>query len=427
MNKTTIRDTFQRFLSWSGRHIKTDMNYVASGSFWSFLGQFSASGTSFLLSIAFANLISPADYGNYKYLLTLGEIMGYFALSGVAGAIIPAVARGKDGVLRSGFWMNLRWSAISILFALGGAVYYWHIGRHDLAYGLIIIGATAPLMRSGSLSSAFLHGKKDFRRKTLYEIGRTFISASAMATALFLTNNALALVSTFYIVNTIASLLFYFLTLHVYHPPKTHDTDTVRYAKHLSVNNVFGIISDQIDSILVYHFLGPANLAIYSFATAVPDQIRNFFKRIHSLALPKFAKKEPRYVHRAVMKKILPGAVILIPITIGYMVFAPFVYRVFFPQYEASIPYSQFYAIIFLLYMNLSSQALNAKQAVKEIYIMNIFSSISRIALMFILGIGYGMWGIIIGQIVAKFLTSILSLFLVQKLKHLPQTPPTNT
>jgi len=61
-----LKDKIYRLLRRSEKYFKTDMVYLAHGGFWLTLGQIISSAASFLLAIAFANLLPKETYGTYK-------------------------------------------------------------------------------------------------------------------------------------------------------------------------------------------------------------------------------------------------------------------------------------------------------------------------------------------------------------------------
>ena len=42
--------------------------------------------------------------------------------------------------------------------------------------------------------------------------------------------------------------------------------EDILYGKHVSIMSAVGTLANQLDNILVYHLLGPASLALYSFS-----------------------------------------------------------------------------------------------------------------------------------------------------------------
>src|SRR3989344_6653654 len=94
-----IRQKVYRLLRWSEKYTKADMVYLVHGNFWLITGRAIAVGSGVLLTVAFANLLSPTDFGTYKYILAIAGFIGAFSLGGLSGAVTRAVARGKEHVV----------------------------------------------------------------------------------------------------------------------------------------------------------------------------------------------------------------------------------------------------------------------------------------------------------------------------------------
>jgi hypothetical protein len=90
-----------RFLRWSERYTKTDMVYLANVGWWTNLTLILTSFGGLLISIVFANFLSPQTYGVYQYLLALSGLVAAISLSGMNTAVTQAAARGYEGVLRA--------------------------------------------------------------------------------------------------------------------------------------------------------------------------------------------------------------------------------------------------------------------------------------------------------------------------------------
>ena len=91
------------------------MVYLAKGGFWLALGKGFAMLSGLILTIGFANLIPKEVYRNSTFVLSLAGIIGAFTLTGMDTAVAQAVARGYEGVLKTGFWIKLKWSIFMAL------------------------------------------------------------------------------------------------------------------------------------------------------------------------------------------------------------------------------------------------------------------------------------------------------------------------
>ena len=404
-----------RFLRKTQKYTGTDNVYLARGGFWLVFGQTIENAVSFLLAVAFANLIDQETYGNYKYILSLSGTLGIFSLLSMGSAVIQATARGTEGSFYTGFKTRLKWGSIGSLLALGLAVYFWRQENELFPIPLLIMAVFLPLMNAANVYNAFLSGRKLFDVGAWYSVGNRIISILPMIIVLLLTKNLFWLIAVFFISNTAANYFFYLLTKRKFQPNKKEDPQTLPYGKHLSLAGIISVIADYLDKILLFNFIGPAQLAIYSFAILIPDQIKSVIGNIPTLAFPKLASKSEEDIKKTLMKKFWKLAFLAGIITMLYVVISPIFYKIFFPQYLDALRYTQVFALTFLFFpASLLGTALEAKMKTKKIYLLKAFSLI-RIILFVVLIPIYGIWGLIAARLGMQALNLSLTLFLFKK------------
>ncbi len=401
----------------SERYTQTDMVYLAKGGFWLTLGQIIVTAVSFLLAIVFANLLDPTTYGNYKYVLSLTGILSIFSLIGMRTAITQATAKGFEGSFYSGFREKLKFGVLGSITAIGLAGYYFFRGNYTLPIPLLLIAIFSPLMHASGIYSPFLMGKRLFNVVVKYNIVRQIIFVGAMVTTLFLTKNLFWLIAIYFITNTFLNYFLYLLTKSKFKPNKKEDSQTFSYGKHLSLMALISGIANHLDKILLFTLMGSRQLAIYSFAMLVPSQTISILKIINALALPKLSTKSNEEIKITLMKKfwklfLLVGIAILI-----YIFFAPYIYKIFFPQYLASVPYSQVLIFSLIGYSSiLFTTSFQAKVKKKELYLLQILPSFVQILFLIFLIPIFGIWGAVTTVVITKIFTLILSLILFRKI-----------
>jgi len=195
-----------------------------------------------------------------------------------------------------------------------------------------------------------------------------------------------------------------------------NDTEITTYAKHLSLINVISIIASYIDQFLAFHFLGPANLANYAFATSPPEQIKGLFKGLPDLALPKFSERTEEELKKTMTRKIIILTVFTILVVAAYIILAPWFYKIFFPRYVDAIFLSQIFALSLLNTPSaLIIGALTAHKKLKKLYLFNVVNPLFQILIMAVLTPLYGLIGLIIARIIARTFTSFFSLGIYYK------------
>jgi len=414
-----IKNWFFLFLKKTQKYTGTDNVYLVKGGFWLTFGQVASAGVAFLVALAFANLLDPATYGNYNYILSLVEMLGILTLSGVWQAVNQAVARGLEGSFYAGFKTKLRWGLLASLVALAAAGYYWFQGNELLPIPLLIIALFLPLMLASQLYSGFLLGRKLFSVQTRYNIITQIVCGAALVAAMLLTKNLFWLIAVYFVSHTFLNYFFYRWTQKKYQPNKEEDPKTISYGRHLSVIGIINTVAGQLDKLLLFTLTGSVELAVYSLASAIPEQISGILNNVSSLAFPKLAAKSPQELKATLMKKVGKFFLIVIFIIVVYLLAAPVVYRIFFPQYLTSIIYSQI-AIFGLLALptNLLNTAFQAQMMKKELYLLKLNGLLKLILLVVLVPI-YGILGAVLAMTLAQILGGVLILILFRySLRH---------
>lgn len=413
-----LKNLAYKLLRRSEKYTKTDMVYLAKGGFWLTIGQVASSFAAFILAVAFANFLSPETYGSYKYVISIVSILAIFTLPNMSIAFIRSVSQNKEGNIKDIINKKIKWGLIASFIALIFAIYYFLKNDSALAITFIIASIFLPVFNTFKIHYALLQGRKEFAISSKYLIWNQILPSLLMIIIVFFYKNIYVIVSSYFIIWTIVNTIFYKISIKKYPPNNNKDGEVVNYGRDLSLMNILPTIVQYIDGILIFFYLGPVNLAIYSFAIAIPEQIKGLFKNTQMLILPKFSENNNYNLKNNLKRKILQASGALIIVTILYIIIAPFVYKIFFHQYLNSINYSQIFAISIIFVSSvLPLSALQAKLAKKELYKFNTIRSILQICLVYFLVKYYGIWGAIISRILIDFINLlVLSLLTKNKL-----------
>lgn len=387
------------------------MVYLAGGGFWVVLGQFTSSVLAFVLSVAFANLVAPSDLGQYKYVLSVAGIVSAFSLTGLGTAVTQAVSTGHDRALVDGFRASLRWSIGMITLTLGASLYYFYKNNDFLGVSLLLVALVQPLLNSTALYNSFLIAKKLFKDLTLKQAGCTALTTLSLIATLFFTTDPLTLVIVYFSSALVGNGLAFFQAAR--HIPKqgAHADGLIGYAKNLSLMGVIGAIAGQIDKVVIFQFVGAAELAMYAFTIAIPEQIWGVVKGVGNMMLPKFAAyKRSRSLHDALPWKIALMGFFLLVATVVYVVLAPLLFALLFPAYMSAVPYSQFYALsLVALTSVIPVSMLTALRKERALYTLNISTSLLQIAAIVPMAMYFGLWGVVVTRVVMRYITFVLA------------------
>lgn len=404
-------------LRWSEKYTKTDMVYLASGGFLSLVSQVTALGGALALAIMVSRYVPKTSYGEYKYILSIIALLSSFSLNGIGGAVLQSAAQGFDSALQKGFWANLRWSFVIFTGALVMALYYFWAGNATLAAGILIGGSLSPFIASASLFSPFLAGKKNFLYQTLFSIGDNLIPIGLMILTVMLTANPLALVAVYFVSNTLVALYFYRRAQIMYaESVRKHDETMLRYSKHLSIMGIVGGIAENIDQILLFHFVGGAQLAIYNFAIAIPNQMRTPIKNIDAMLQARFVNRTTKEIRGSMRNKIFWYFTSTATLAVAYFFIAPYLFTFLFPQYLEAVRYSQLYILwIVALAFDPVNSYISSRKNIKALYSSTIAYSLSKIVLLVVGVLFWGLMGVIVARIATHYIAVVCNYVLYRR------------
>jgi len=230
----------------------------------------------------------------------------------------------------------------------------------------------------------------------LQQHSRSFVPALALIITALFDPNAIALVVVYFVSNVLTDLYLYWYIMRVYKPEQTkRDPAMLSYAKHLSFMGIISGLAGSLDQILLFHFVGPVELAIYAFATGIPDQIKGPIKNLDGMLQARFAAHSSQDIKANMRTKFLLMAVFAIAAVGVYILLAPFLYGLLYPNYLEAIRYSQIYMLSYIgLIFAPASSYLWAKKFVTEQYISTVSISLLQIALMLLGVVEWGLWGL---------------------------------
>jgi len=393
------------------KFFKTDIQYLAKGGFWLFFGQIITSISTFILLISFINSLPKEIYGSYKYILSVVGLLAVFSLPGIDTALVQSISRGYEGSIISGLKTKIKWSFIGSFITFGLAIYYHLQGNTLFSSCFFVTSIFIPFMDPFLIYGSFFSGKKLFKEGTKIEMIRSITSTILLITILYFTKNILIIILGYFIIHTFTRgiITLYIIKKHVFN--KKEDDEILKYGKKLSLIRLLESFVFQIDKILIYYFLGTTELAIYSVAIAVPEQIKSFFKNTESLILPKISQKKFTELKKPFLIKIYKFSIITTTISVLYIVCAPFLFNLFFPQYTESIIFTQVAALSLITYPFFLTNTVYKSQKMSG-YLAKYTITVHTIGLILLfIGISnYGLWGAIIGRLLYKVIASIIAL-----------------
>jgi O-antigen/teichoic acid export membrane protein len=399
----------ERIIASLEKLLKTDVRYLANGGFWLMGGHGMQILSGLILAIAFANLLPRTSFGTYQFIMSGAAILGALTL-GMAIPVKRASAKGEDGALRFGFRTQLQWSIGIVILGVCLSSYYFYNDNSTLGKSFLVIGALSPLIGSFSLYKSFLIGKQKFRESALLGFWLRPMLLVTVLTSLYFTDDPFILILVYFVTSASATSYLYFRTISKYRLPKVPDLNLFKYAKHLTFLSIVGTIGNQADKLLIFHFLGAVQVAIYTLAMLPTTHLLKLFTVLGELIFPKFAQRKYSAIKKGMLHKVFTIFILTLG-TVGiFILLAPYIYLTIFPAYPEAIFFSQI-AILTLLPKcgNLFTQAFYAHEMKKEMYIVRFSTIAIKLILLCVLIPYMGLLGAIMAVLITRTYWFIIS------------------
>lgn len=406
------------------RFLETDVRYLISGGWWMGVGQGLSIAASFVMAVAFANLLPKETYGAYKYILSAIGLLSIPTLYGMTVAVLQSVAKGERGAYLSAITEKLRWGTLASIATAAVAGYYAWNNNWILAASFAVAAPLIPFVEAYSLWGSYLGGKKLFKESTLINGATQAAISAVMLATLLLTKNVVDIVLAYMASTAIFRYLAHrrLLARHPEAADRTEAKDAITFGKKSSLIQILSMGVANLDTILLWQFLGPAALATYAFAQATTTPAKTLMKSLLNLATPKFAGKNTLDIKRTVHRKVLRSYFFFVPMTLAYILALPYLYRLFFPQYLDTIPYAQALGLIFLFFpTKLYSVAITTREDKRPTYLLNVINPLMHATLLAVLIPLFGIWGAIVSILLEYVLTTATTLYFFRKIETLDQ------
>lgn len=395
--------------------IQTYKGHFTAGIGWLMGEQIIGTVFGLILTAVLANVLSPTEFGTYKYVLSVAGFLLILTVPGTNITIIRSIARGFHGSIADLQKFKLFWCFVATIVTVAVSCIYFYKGNSLIGSLMLIAGIGMPVTAFLSNYSSILHGYSQFRQLSITNIFVRVVHYGSIIIATISTKNILFIIATYYVSLAVAQLIALKFALTKVTKGTSIDPEARRFSNHNNVLDAFSILSQQIDKILLFQYIGAFELALYSIAITPPDILRGFMKNISSFLMPRMAKYQSLTFVQHIKNHVIPGSVIAMVLTALYIALAPFMIPFLFPQYSGAVYYSQIYALS-LLAVTLYPQALmQVKGGIVESYIHKILSGTIRIVSIWIGLVYFGIIGVIWAQVISSFFTLVILLIMAKR------------
>jgi O-antigen/teichoic acid export membrane protein len=273
----------------------------------------------------------------------------------------------------------------------------------------LITSLAIPFWEAPGIYVTYLQGKTRFDLLNTYDVVSQFVTIGAVTATIFFTDNVLILLSVYLASWGIIRLVLFYLTVRQFPPNTLRDPTLISYGTHLTVMQAAAATAMIADKALLWHFLGPVAVAVYTFAQAIPLRAASVLKIVNRLAFPKMAAQEYGVLKQSLPRKIGILFIFGMICAFAYIALAPILFKIFFPQYMDAVFYTQIAAFLIPLQpFSLLSSALSAQAKKTSLYLFHFGNPVLRIAIFAISIPLWGLMGAVVALILAKIIENML-------------------
>lgn len=393
-----------------GRKFRIDAHYFARHSSLVLLGHAVSIIRGIITGYLVARLFRKEIYGEYQFILSVVGMLGLFGLSGLGNPVSRAWARNQSFSLRTVARFQLGVCLIGSLILLACIPFLGHYHRESLWPLFVAAAVLFPLPSvTVTLFGGYTVGKARFDlalRASL--IWSTLMVLATAAILVFRQSALLMLVAGM----GIPSLVYIAMSRGIRPPVPTEaapdQTRTIiRYGLQYSLATLPADLVWYIDKLMISHFLGLGQLATFSVAILIPEQVKIFLKQFLPVTFAKQAMgDDTRERRRKLMRVVILGMGIFAVGIAVYIALCPWLIPLLFPNYDAKVVILLTSICAATLITNpgsLLEQYLEAQAMVREIKFTNWNAAVAFLLSLVLLVPTYGLLGAILARGIFRF------------------------
>ncbi len=401
-----------------GKKYGIDAHYFAKNSFLVLLGHTLSILRGIISGYLVARFFNKEVYGQYQFILSFMGVFTVFGLGGLATSVTRAWSRGDAFSLTRVSLYQLRICLLGSFGLLLCIPFLSHYSRQELwplffAAAVIFPLPTIAMVRFGGYTVGLARFDLSLRVSVVWT---TLVIVATLAIIAFRQSALLMLLS-----GTAIPPLVYLWYSRNFRPPKeVGDTNTksiIRYGWHLTLSTLPVELVGYLDKLFISHYLGLAQLATFSVAMLIPEQVKFLLKQFIPVTFSKQAEKGDSYERRRKLIKVVLIGVLIFAVGITvYILLCPYIIPLLFPQYDSKqvVLLTSLTAVTLIVQpMALLSQYLEAQRMIRELWLSNLVAAIVFGFSMSILIPAYGLLGAVIARGIFRFASASMSWWFV--------------
>jgi O-antigen/teichoic acid export membrane protein len=351
-------------------------------------------------------------YGQYQFILSMAGTVGVLSLPGLVSATGRAIARGEQGIImpiaRIQFAIALIGSAVLLLivpFLPQERASLWPL--FVLAAMLFPVSQTA----SGVFSAATI-GKTRFDVALKANMAWSSVMAASALAIIFLHPSAALLYAAGTGLPALAYLWFSRKLIN-HNEPRAPIKHILKYGVQLTLVSLPVSLSWYVDKLMISSLFGLNQLAVFSVGIQIPEQMKTLAKELLPVSFAVQAQGDDTMKRRMRLMSATARGTALFAIGIAvYIVAAPYLLAIVYPNYPEAVFLSQLAAITLIAQpATLLTQYLEAQAMIKPLQWTQWFSAAVFVVSLVTLIPAFGLPGAVIARGMLRLSYSLCAIF----------------
>lgn len=377
-----------------------DLLYFATNGFWITIRQVLVACSSLAMIAALSRFVDPEVFGKYQLILSIVSLVMIFSLPGMSTALVQTIAQGKDGFYADAFrrsvWTSLIGSALLILLG-----FYYLMQDVELGIAIFVVAAVFPFISAFGLWEAYFQGRERFdiaaRNASILAILQSLLVCGS---AIIFPQYLVILVFAYAASVGFANLIFHRMSQSTIRNNET-DEQSVQFGYFMTKMGALGIVSEQIDKLLVGFLLGPTQLAIYAVISFFGLRIKDLVRPFSAMLVPKIATEKMlfREIIKTHWRTISIGLIVLFLASILFTILVVPINKIVFSVNYAEYSYlSRWYVVTVFFSVPLTAMGyyIYARQNTYAVMLSNTVYHVFRIGINAVLIWRYGLFGAVL-------------------------------
>jgi len=339
------------FLTRIGRRFGIDAHYLAKNGFIVTSGHAVSILRGLVTGYLVARMFPRELYGQYQLILSIMGAVSAFGLSDLSKAVSRAAAKGNVAVAPTVAKYHVLFCLLGSGMLLAGIAVLPYFGREEL-WPLLLAGAV--LFPLSQVSTVFFGGlaigQGKFKLGFWANMVWSVLMIAFTGAMLYLHPSALLMLVGVKGIPAVVYFFFAFYMMRGIKPaPKEEAKPILKYGFSLTLMNLPLSLSWYLDSLLISALFGVNQLAVFSIALLIPEQLKVWIGELLPITFSRQARGADTMERRKKLMKQVGFLICVFAVGIAlYIALAPYIFHFLFPTYPDAILLSQVAAAILI-------------------------------------------------------------------------------